>query len=134
MSVFLIAVGGMSRPSKTVTQAKKVAPPSVPNDFRHSGSSFGSAGYASSEDGCFLPGALPGGNGGTGGGLSMTGGGNPGGPNGDDGSYGMPAGKSPGPVFTHPGFSFPPMVGKYAHAEDQGKTLSLSLSSFHPSL
>ncbi|XP_066595103.1 caskin-1 isoform X2 [Prorops nasuta] len=97
----------MSRPSKAVTQAKKVAPPAVPDVFRHSGSSFGSAGYASSEDGCFLPG-----NGG-----SNTG---------DDGSYGMPAGKSPGPIFTHPGFSFPPMVGKYAHAEDQGIDMTQS--------
>ena len=91
----------MSRPSKAVTQVKKVAPPAVPDVFRHSGSSFGSAGYASSEDGCFL--------------SSGTGGGG-----GDDGSYGMPSGKSPGPIFTHPGFAFPPIVGKYAHAEDQG--------------
>jgi CASK-interacting protein len=37
----------MSRPP----QAKKVAPPAVPLDcFRHSGSSFGSAGYISAED------------------------------------------------------------------------------------
>lgn len=92
----------MSRPSKAVTQVKKVAPPAVPDVFRHSGSSFGSAGYASSEDGCFL--------------SSGTGGGGAG----DDGSYGMPSGKSPGPIFTHPGFAFPPIVGKYTHAEDQG--------------
>lgn len=91
----------MSRPTKAVAQVKKVAPPAVPDVFRHSGSSFGSAGYASSEDGCFLS---------SGGGA------------GDDGSYGMPAGKSPGPIFTHPGFAFPPVVGKYAHAEDQGKS------------
>lgn len=91
----------MNRPSKAVTQAKKVAPPAVPDVFRHSGSSFGSAGYASSEDSCFLSGSGPGG---------TT----------DDGSYGMPSGKSPGPIFTHPGFAFPPVVGKYAHAEDQG--------------
>lgn len=91
----------MSRPSKAVTQAKKVAPPAVPDVFRHSGSSFGSAGYASSEDSCFLSGSGPGG---------TT----------DDGSYGMPSGKSPGPIFTHPGFAFPPVIGKYAHAEDQG--------------
>jgi hypothetical protein len=96
-----VTVGGMSRPSKAVTQAKKVAPPAVPDVFRHSGSSFGSAGYASSEDSCFLSGSGPGG---------TT----------DDGSYGMPSGKSPGPIFTHPGFAFPPVVGKYAHAEDQG--------------
>lgn len=96
-----VTVGGMSRPSKAVTQAKKVAPPAVPDVFRHSGSSFGSAGYASSEDSCFLSGSGPGG---------TT----------DDGSYGIPSGKSPGPIFTHPGFAFPPVVGKYAHAEDQG--------------
>lgn len=98
------AVGGMNRPSKAVTQAKKVAPPAVPDVFRHSGSSFGSAGYASSEDSCFLPGSGPGG---------TT----------DEGSYGVPSGKSPGPIFTHPGFAFPPVVGKYAHAEDQGAIL-----------
>lgn len=128
----------MSRPSKAVTQAKKVAPPAVPNDFRHSGSSFGSAGYASSEDGgtCYVvpPNSVLGQlqqqqqqqqlhhqqqqlqqqqqqqqqtvvN-----------------PN-DEPTYGMlPAGKSPGPMFTHPGFTFPSMVNKYAsaHAEDQG--------------
>jgi len=94
-------VGGMSRPSKAVTQAKKVAPPAVPDVFRHSGSSFGSAGYASSEDNCFLSGSGPGG---------TT----------DDGSYVVPSGKSPGPIFTHSGFTFPPVIGKYAHAEDQG--------------
>lgn len=100
-SLLHVTVGGMSRPSKAVTQAKKVAPPAVPDVFRHSGSSFGSAGYASSEDSCFLSGS---GSGGTA----------------DDGSYGMPSGKSPGPIFTHSGFAFPPMIGKYAHAEDQG--------------
>jgi CASK-interacting protein len=46
----------MSRPpNKQPAQVKKVAPPSVPEVYRHSGSSFGSAGYSSSEDGCFLP-------------------------------------------------------------------------------
>lgn len=41
-------VGGMSRPPKPVAQVKKVAPPAVPEaGFRHSGSSFGSAGYSS---------------------------------------------------------------------------------------
>ncbi|XP_011313137.1 uncharacterized protein ckn isoform X1 [Fopius arisanus] len=104
----LMQLGGMSRPSKTATQAKKVAPPAVPDVFRHSGSSFGSAGYASSEDGGFL--------------SSGCGGGGPG----DDGSYGMPAGKSPGPIYTHPGFAFPPVVGKYAHAEDQGIDMTQS--------
>lgn len=43
----------MSRPSKPTT-AKKVAPPAVPEIYRHSGSSFGSVGYASSDDGGFL--------------------------------------------------------------------------------
>uniref|UniRef100_A0A336M3Z6 CSON008316 protein n=1 Tax=Culicoides sonorensis TaxID=179676 RepID=A0A336M3Z6_CULSO len=43
----------MSRPSKP-TQAKKVAPPAVPEIYRHSGSSFGSVGYASSDDGGFI--------------------------------------------------------------------------------
>ncbi|XP_044732394.1 caskin-2 isoform X2 [Chrysoperla carnea] len=47
-------VGGMSRPPKPAPTAKKVAPPAVPHEFRHSGSSFGSAGYASSEDGVFI--------------------------------------------------------------------------------
>lgn len=98
----------MSRPSKAVTQAKKVAPPAVPDVFRHSGSSFGSAGYASSEDSCFLPGSGPGGTA-------------------DDGSYGMPSGKSPGPIFTHSGFAFPPVIGKYAHAEDQGTNYTTSI-------
>lgn len=124
----------MSRPSKAVTQAKKVAPPAVPSDFRHSGSSFGSAGYASSEDGCYglLNATVPGGTNSANviamqnlGNTSLGSTGNHSSNNanngsGDDGSYGMPAGKSPGPMFTHPGFSFPPMVGKYAHAEDQG--------------
>ncbi|XP_012271629.1 caskin-1 isoform X3 [Orussus abietinus] len=119
----LLQLGGMSRPSKAVTQAKKVAPPAVPDVFRHSGSSFGSAGYASSEDGCFLPTA--------GGGAAGPGPGpGPGNGNGvgapDDASYGMPSGKSPGPVFTHPGFAFPPIVGKYAHAEDQGIDMTQS--------
>ena len=52
-----VAVGGMSRPPKPVPQVKKVAPPAVPDVFRHSGSSFGSAGYSSSEDGCFISGS-----------------------------------------------------------------------------
>ncbi|XP_025996410.1 caskin-1 isoform X1 [Solenopsis invicta] len=103
----LLHLGGMSRPSKAVTQAKKVAPPAVPDVFRHSGSSFGSAGYASSEDSCFLSGSGPGGTA-------------------DDGSYGMPSGKSPGPIFTHSGFAFPPVIGKYAHAEDQGIDMTQS--------
>lgn len=46
---YSVAVGGMSRPPKPVVQIKKVAPPAVPDTqgFRHSGSSFGSAGYSS---------------------------------------------------------------------------------------
>lgn len=44
----------MSRSSKPTPQAKKVAPPAVPEIYRHSGSSFGSVGYASSDDGGFL--------------------------------------------------------------------------------
>lgn len=46
----------MNRPQKCAPQIKKVAPPSVPDNstYRHSGSSFGSAGYSSSgEDSCF---------------------------------------------------------------------------------
>ncbi|XP_014206021.1 caskin-2 isoform X2 [Copidosoma floridanum] len=126
-----ISVGGMSRPSKAVTQVKKVAPPAVPNDFRHSGSSFGSAGYASSEDGFLPPGSNP--NGAPNPGMAnQPVGGMPGhaggtGPNQvDDANYGMPAGKSPGPMFTHPGFTFPSMVNKYAHAEDQGIDMTQS--------
>lgn len=52
MFVFLFSPtvnSGMSRPPKTA-QAKRVAPPAVPEVYRHSGSSFGSAGYGSSED------------------------------------------------------------------------------------
>lgn len=48
---WFVSVGGMSRPPKPTATAKKVAPPAVPYEFRHSGSSFGSAGYGSSEDG-----------------------------------------------------------------------------------
>ncbi|XP_039289747.1 caskin-2 isoform X2 [Nilaparvata lugens] len=51
----LFQLGGMSRPPKPAAQVKKVAPPAVPDTggniggggFRHSGSSFGSAGYGS---------------------------------------------------------------------------------------
>lgn len=41
---------GMSRLPKRQQQAKRVAPPAVPDIFRHSGSSFGSAGYGSCDD------------------------------------------------------------------------------------
>lgn len=49
----------MSRPPKPAATAKKVAPPAVPHEFRHSGSSFGSAGYASSEDTAFIAASEP---------------------------------------------------------------------------
>ena len=125
----------MSRPSKSVAQAKKVAPPAVPNDFRHSGSSFGSAGYASSEDGCYVTGVgvlqsssivgvapiQPSSITSNIVGSSVV----------DDPTYGMPAGKSPGAMFNHQGFTFPSvgLANKYAHAEDQGE-FSLSRCEF----
>lgn len=40
----------MSRLPKRMQQAKRVAPPAVPEIYRHSGSSFGSAGYGSCDD------------------------------------------------------------------------------------
>lgn len=40
---------GMSRLPKRM-QSKRVAPPAVPEIYRHSGSSFGSAGYGSCDD------------------------------------------------------------------------------------
>lgn len=40
----------MSRLPKRMQQAKRVAPPAVPEIYRHSGSSFGSAGYVSCEE------------------------------------------------------------------------------------
>lgn len=40
----------MSRPPKPAQQAKRVAPPAIPDIYRHSGSSFGSAGYGSCEE------------------------------------------------------------------------------------
>lgn len=52
--ICLFSVGGMSRAPKPQVTAKKVPPPAVPHEFRHSGSSFGSAGYSSSEDAVFL--------------------------------------------------------------------------------
>lgn len=39
-----------ARPTKPTMQAKRVTPPAVPDVYRHSGSSFGSAGYGSAED------------------------------------------------------------------------------------
>lgn len=39
----------MSRLPKRMQQAKRVAPPAVPEIYRHSGSSFGSAGYGSDD-------------------------------------------------------------------------------------
>lgn len=54
-----VSVGGMNRQnSKTAPVIKKVAPPTVP-DFRHSGSSFGSAGYSSSGEDTFSISAAP---------------------------------------------------------------------------
>lgn len=46
----LVNKEGMSRLPKRQQQAKRVAPPAVPEIFRHSGSSFGSAGYGSCDD------------------------------------------------------------------------------------
>uniref|UniRef100_A0A1B6DRJ2 SAM domain-containing protein n=1 Tax=Clastoptera arizonana TaxID=38151 RepID=A0A1B6DRJ2_9HEMI len=79
-------VGGMSRPPKPVVPLKKVAPPAVPDaGFRHSGSSFGSAGYSSAgEDHVFH---------------------DPNRDGYDTDVYGM-AGKSPG-QFNYPAFTFP---------------------------
>lgn len=90
----LLNLGGMSRPPKPAATAKKVAPPAVPHEFRHSGSSFGSAGYASSEDAGFLAPTDP-----------------PGVPRDDHSDYGSTVsgstGKSPGPIFPAPSFTFP---------------------------
>ncbi|XP_015833615.1 caskin-2 isoform X2 [Tribolium castaneum] len=90
----LLNLGGMSRPPKPAATAKKVAPPAVPHEFRHSGSSFGSAGYASSEDAGFLAPNDP-----------------PGVPRDDHSDYGSTVssstGKSPGPIFPAPSFTFP---------------------------
>ncbi|XP_023012415.1 CRK like proto-oncogene, adaptor protein isoform X2 [Leptinotarsa decemlineata] len=90
----LLNLGGMSRPPKPAATAKKVAPPAVPHEFRHSGSSFGSAGYASSEDAGFLAPSDP-----------------PGVPRDDHSDYGSTVsgstGKSPGPIFPAPTFTFP---------------------------
>ncbi|ERL89619.1 hypothetical protein D910_06984 [Dendroctonus ponderosae] len=93
---FMFSMGGMSRPPKPAATAKKVAPPAVPYEFRHSGSSFGSAGYGSSEDG-------------SGGFLAPTD--PPGVPRDDHSDYGSTVsgstGKSPGPIFPAPTFTFP---------------------------
>ncbi|KAB0796407.1 hypothetical protein PPYR_10468 [Photinus pyralis] len=90
----LLNLGGMSRPPKPAATAKKVAPPAVPHEFRHSGSSFGSAGYSSSEDAVFL--APPD---------------TPGNPRDDHSDYGSTVssstGKSPGPIYPPPTFTFP---------------------------
>ncbi|XP_072379129.1 uncharacterized protein ckn isoform X5 [Diabrotica undecimpunctata] len=87
-------LGGMSRPPKPAATAKKVAPPAVPHEFRHSGSSFGSAGYASSEDTGLLASSDA-----------------PGIPRDDHSDYGSTVsgstGKSPGPIFPAPSFTFP---------------------------
>lgn len=49
-----VSTGMSSRLPKPTPQAKRVTPPAVPDVYRLSGSSFGSAGYSSSEDGAFL--------------------------------------------------------------------------------
>ncbi|XP_049819840.1 caskin-2 isoform X2 [Aethina tumida] len=94
LSLSGVAVGGMSRPPKPTATAKKVAPPAVPHEFRHSGSSFGSAGYASSEEPTYL---AP---------SEATGV-----PRDDHSDYGSTVsgstGKSPGPIFPAPSFTFP---------------------------
>lgn len=88
----------MSRPPKPAPLAKKVPPPAVPEVYRHSGSSFGSAGYASSEDGYLPP---------------------------PDGQSSISDGASPGVggQFTYQAFTFPGK-GMYYHQqslqEDQG--------------
>lgn len=108
-------MGGMNRASKQMPMAKKVAPPAVPDVFRLSGSSFGSAGYASSEDG-FMPLPPPDGQ------SSIS-----------DRSdiYGV-SGKSPGPggQFNYQSFTFPGKGVYYHHQqslqEDQGIDLTQS--------
>lgn len=40
----------MSRPPRSAQQAKRIAPPAIPDIYRNSGSSFGSAGYGSCEE------------------------------------------------------------------------------------
>ncbi|XP_024084057.1 uncharacterized protein LOC106661088 isoform X3 [Cimex lectularius] len=79
-------VGGMSRGNKPA-QAKKVAPPAVPETaFRNSGSSFGSAGYSSAGEDIFHDNRD---------GYEIS-----------DGMYSMGPGKSPG-TFSYPAFTFP---------------------------
>nr|XP_018915150.1 PREDICTED: caskin-2 isoform X2 [Bemisia tabaci] len=82
-------VGGMNRQPKAGAQMKKVAPPQVPETaFRHSGSSFGSAGYGSAgEEPVFHDAPVRDG-------YDMT------------DCYGPP-GKSPGSQFSYPQFTFP---------------------------
>uniref|UniRef100_A0A0A9ZHV5 Caskin-2 n=1 Tax=Lygus hesperus TaxID=30085 RepID=A0A0A9ZHV5_LYGHE len=111
-------LGGMSRAGKPA-QAKKVAPPAVPDSaFRNSGSSFGSAGYSSAgEDVIFHDNRD---------GYEMS-----------DGIYSMGPGKSPStypyPAFTFPGPQQYNHVGKssaYYHQlslqEDQGIDMTQS--------
>ncbi|XP_073976890.1 CRK like proto-oncogene, adaptor protein isoform X4 [Rhodnius prolixus] len=81
-------VGGMSRSGKPAAQAKKVAPPAVPDSaFRNSGSSFGSAGYSSAGEDVIFHDSRDG--------YEMS-----------DGIYSMGPGKSPG-TFSYPAFTFP---------------------------
>ncbi|CAH0545872.1 unnamed protein product [Brassicogethes aeneus] len=94
----LLNLGGMSRPPKPTATAKKVAPPAVPHEYRHSGSSFGSAGYASSEEPTYLAPSEASGV-----------------PRDDHSDYGSTVsgstGKSPGPIFPAPTFTFPQQPG-----------------------
>ncbi|XP_073976891.1 CRK like proto-oncogene, adaptor protein isoform X5 [Rhodnius prolixus] len=81
-------IGGMSRSGKPAAQAKKVAPPAVPDSaFRNSGSSFGSAGYSSAGEDVIFHDSRDG--------YEMS-----------DGIYSMGPGKSPG-TFSYPAFTFP---------------------------
>ncbi|XP_066907168.1 uncharacterized protein ckn isoform X2 [Halyomorpha halys] len=77
-------IGGMSRAPKPA-QAKKVAPPAVPEPaFRNSGSSFGSAGYSSAGEDIFKDG------------FEMS-----------EGVYSVGPSKSPAGSFNYPAFTFP---------------------------
>ncbi|XP_068084564.1 caskin-2 isoform X2 [Anabrus simplex] len=97
----LLHLGGMSRPPKPAPQVKKVAPPAVPDVFRHSGSSFGSAGYSSSsEDGFITPADTQ-----------------PPREGCDHGEVYAMAGKSPGPQFSYPAFTFPGPQGVQGYTQ-----------------
>ncbi|XP_049803664.1 caskin-2 isoform X6 [Schistocerca nitens] len=117
-------VGGMSRPPKPAPQVKKVAPPAVPDQYhaqqqqqqqgqqyRLSGSSFGSAGYSSSsDDGLLTP-------------ADVT-------PQQqaaqqacDHSEVYELTGKSPGSQFSYPAFTFPgPQGVQYTQLMHSGKS------------